>query len=167
MSPEPALLFTMHDDLPQEDHRIVDAGLTAHNDASAPLHEVRPLACFARLDTGQVIGGGVGRTWGLCCELQQLWVQPAHRGRGIGARLVQEFERRALQRGCRTIYLETFSFQAPVFYQELGYQVRLELHGYAEAISKYIMVRELREEPRTTSDSLAASPSQFTSVVKS
>jgi GNAT superfamily N-acetyltransferase len=141
MTDATALSYTSHDTLPPE-AAIVDDGLGSYNEASAPLHEVRPLATFARLPSGEVVGGAVGRTWGTCCELRQLWVDPAHRRRGVGARLVREFECRARARGCRTFYLETFSFQAPSLYRSLGYEVRLELTGFGAGIVKYTMVRE-------------------------
>ena len=70
-----ALELTVHDEPDAADSRVVDQGLDDHNNASAPLHEVRPLACFVRDAAGAVIGGAVGRTWGACAELQQLWVQ--------------------------------------------------------------------------------------------
>ena len=133
--------ITVHDEIPDDAAEIVDAGLDASNLAAAPLHQVQPLSCFARTDAG-VIGGAVGRTWNACCELQQLWVAPAHRKRGIGADLVRAFEQRAAARGCRTFYLETFSFQAPALYTSLGYVVRHELRGFAPGIAKYLMVRE-------------------------
>jgi GNAT superfamily N-acetyltransferase len=60
--------------------------------------------------TGRVVGGAVGRWWGECCELQQLWVEPSYRRRGIGTQLIQAFEARAREHGCSTFYLETFSF---------------------------------------------------------
>ncbi|MES3013788.1 MAG: GNAT family N-acetyltransferase [Pseudomonadota bacterium] len=135
------LQITVHDDVPVEDGGRVDAGLDASNLAAAPLHQVQPLSCFARIDGG-VIGGAVGRTWGACAELQQLWVAPAHRRRGLGAELVRAFEQRAAARGCHTFYLETFSFQAPALYTSLGYVVKHELHGFAPGIVKYLMVRE-------------------------
>ena len=134
--------ITVHDDIPREDAAVIDAGLGHSNEAAAPLHEVRPLCSFARDEAGKVIGGAVGRTWGSCCELQQLWVDPGHRRLGIGARLVGEFERRAEARGCRTFYLETFSFQAPKFYRSLGYETKSQLHGFGPGIVKYLMVRE-------------------------
>lgn len=136
------LSFSLHDDVPREEGQLVDTGLGTFNDAAAPLHEVRRLSCFARLPSGTAIGAAVGRTWGDCCELQQLWVEPQHRRQGIGARLVREFERHAEGRGCRTFYLETFSFQAPGLYRSLGYEVRLELRGFSPGIVKYTMVRE-------------------------
>jgi GNAT superfamily N-acetyltransferase len=108
---------------------IVDEGLGSSNDLVGPLDQVRPLACFARLPSGRVVGGAVGRTWGSYCELRQLWVEPAHRRHGIGTRLVKEFKRCAEARSCRTFYLETFRFQAPELYRLLGYSAKLELHG--------------------------------------
>ena len=143
-----AISLSLHDELPPE-AALVDAGLGAANEAAAPLHEVRRLACIARTADGTVVGGAVGRTWGECCELQQLWVEPAHRRRGLGAQLVRAFEGRAQQRGCRTFYLDTFSFQAPRLYRSLGYEVRLELRGFGHGIVKYTMVREVTVQPES------------------
>ena len=138
----PALTFTVHDDLPEPARRIVDDGLGDANIAAAPVQDVLPLSSFVHDEQGRVVGGAVGRTWGLCCELQQLWVDPAYRRQGVGARLVKEFEQRAYARGCRTFYLETFSFQAPSLYRSLGYEARLEIPGFAPGIVKYVMFRE-------------------------
>lgn len=135
------------DEIDEDAAAIVDRGLGDFNQSAAPLHQVKPLACFARRPEGTavggVIGGVVGRTWGLCAELQQLWVEPACRRRGIASQLVRAFETKAVERGCRTVYLETFSFQAPALYRALGYAVRLELSGFAPGISKFVMVRDL------------------------
>ncbi len=137
------LSFTSHDDPPAADARVVDEGLEAANFAAAPLHEVRPLACFARLPSGEVVGGAVGRTWGGCGEIQQLWVAESHRHQGIGTRLVREFEAAARGRGCRVCYLETLSFQAPRFYRGLGYLVKHENTVLPHGIVKYLMMRDI------------------------
>lgn len=142
------LSYSVHDALPQPESGIVDTGLGDANDVAAPLHDVVALSSFARDDEGRVVGGAVGRTWGRCCELQQLWVDPEYRRQGIGARLVTEFEQRAITRGCRIFYLETFSFQAPSLYRSLGYSVRLEIAGFAPGIVKYFMVREVADAGR-------------------
>ena len=143
MSVDADWTFSVHDDVPGADADVVDAGLGVANDAAAPLHEVRRLAAFVRASDGTLIGGAVGRTWGTCCELQQLWVDAAWRRRGLGACLVRAFEQRAQQRGCVTFYLETFSFQAPSLYRGLGYVERLAIDGFAPGIRKFTMVREL------------------------
>jgi GNAT superfamily N-acetyltransferase len=145
MNDDAGWTLTLHEDgeVPAADARIVDAGLGVANEAAAPLHQVRRLASFARACDGTVIGGAIGRTWGSCCELQQLWVEPTWRRQGLGARLVRAFEALAQQRGCRTYYLETFSFQAPRLYEALGYRTQLAIDGFAPGISKFVMVREL------------------------
>lgn len=135
--------LTTHDEPPPADVAAVDQGLGDANATAAPLQEVRPLACFARDAAGTVIGGAVGRTWGECAELQQLWVDPSHRGRGLATVLVRRFEQQALARGCRRCYLDTFSFQAPGLYRGLGYASQMQIEGFAPGIVKYTMLREL------------------------
>ena len=139
----PELTLTVHDGLPPDETRLVDEGLGASNDAAAPLHEVRPLSCFVRTPDGAVVGGAVGRRWGRCCELQQLWVAPGSRRRGIGARLVRAFERQAYSHGCTVAYLETFNFQAPSLYRSLGYAVVHTHAVYPHGIERHLMVRTL------------------------
>ena len=141
-----SLHFTVHDDDASAEAAVVDAGLGAANEEAAPLRDVRPLAVFAREPAGAVVGGAVGRTWGQCCELKQLWVAMSYRGQGVGSELLRAFERRAVERRCRQAYLDTFSFQARPFYEALGYKVVLEIGGFDVGISKYTMIRNLSPE---------------------
>jgi GNAT superfamily N-acetyltransferase len=135
--------FETLDDRAAGETAIIDAGLKASNRAAAPLNDVRPMTCIARGPSGGVVGGAMGRTWGECAELQQLWVAPEHRRNGIGTQLVKLFEDRARVRGCRTLYLTTFSFQAPALYRSLGYRPAAEVRGFPGGIVKYLMVRTL------------------------
>jgi ribosomal protein S18 acetylase RimI-like enzyme len=133
--------ISVHDEYPPEECAFIDDGLGTSNEAVAPLHEVKPLSCFARSETGEVIGGAIGRSWGDCCELQQLWVAPAHRHKGIATQLIGAFEAHAQCRGCTSFYLETFTFQAPALYESLGYAIAYEHNVYPHGIVKYVMVK--------------------------
>jgi ribosomal protein S18 acetylase RimI-like enzyme len=135
----PALAFSTTDTPPEHAVQAVDAGLELHNQAAAPLTDVKPLAAFASDPAGRVVGGAIGRTWGRCCELLQLWVAAEHRTEGVGSRLVRDFEARGRQRGCDVYYLTTLSFQAPDFYRKHGYTVLAEISGYPRGITKYLM----------------------------
>lgn len=143
MSRQDPIQIEVTDSLPPDVLSTISAGLGAYNDAAAPLHQVRALACVAKDEAGEVIAGLLGRTWGECCEIQELWVREDRRGRGIGTRLVREFEASAKQRGCRLSYLETLSFQAPRFYLALGYEIGLRLAGFPQGIEKFVMTRRL------------------------
>lgn len=135
----PELAYSSADVLPAECVRTVDAGLDDYNRSAAPIEGVRPLASFATEPSGRVVGGAVGRTWGACCELLQLWVEPAYRASGVGSTLLREFEARAASRGCSVFYLTTLSFQAPAFYRKHGYGALAEISGYPNGIVKYLM----------------------------
>jgi ribosomal protein S18 acetylase RimI-like enzyme len=135
----PDLVFSTSDMPPEDSLRVVDAGLEAHNCAVAPLADVSPMAAFAADSSGKVIGGAIGRTWGRCCELLQLWVTSEHRASGVGSRLLREFEAYARGRGCNVFYLTTLSFQAPDFYRKHGYEVLAQIDGYPNDIVKYLM----------------------------
>ncbi len=135
--------LSVHHTVNDEVWSTINAGLGDFNASAAPLDEVHPLACCARSPAGEIIGGVIGRTWGTCCEMLQLWVAEGQRHQGIGSALVTQFHDQGEARGCRSFYLDTFSFQAPEFYRKLGYEVRLELRGYTHDIVKYIMIREI------------------------
>lgn len=137
---------------PADVTRQVAEGLESSNAAAAPLEDVRPLACFVRDDEGAPLGGVLGRTWGACAEIQQLWVASRVRGQGLGGCLVGAFEEAALARGCTTYYLETFSFQAPEFYRSLGYETLSRIEGFAPGIVKYMMIRHARTAATAESD---------------
>ena len=135
--------ISVHSPAPAEAIATVDAGLDEYNIAGAPLDDVRSLHVIAQTPNGSVIGGAIGRTWGQCCELQQLWVSPELRSKGIGSRLMDAFEQEAQNRACLLVYLDTFSFQAPVFYQARGYREVLRTTGFTGGVAKLTMHKDL------------------------
>ena len=134
-----ALSFSTTDTPTRADLDVVDAGLDAHGEGAAALDGVRQLAGFATDADGRVVGGAVGRTWGRCCELLELWVDAPCRKVGVGSRLLRDFEAGARSRGCDVFYLTTMTFQAPDFYRRHGYGVLAQIEGYPDGIVKYLM----------------------------
>jgi ribosomal protein S18 acetylase RimI-like enzyme len=123
---------------------LIDTGIGDYNDAAEPrLGDVRHLSCFVRDADGRAFAGAVGRTWGENAELQQIWLPKHLRDHGIGAMLLSAFENAARSRGCALIYLETWTFQARGFYEKKGYEIALELSGYAPGLSKFTMTKRL------------------------
>ena len=58
-------------------------------------------------------------------EMKRVFINPTHRGQRLGEKLLAELETAALQRGCRTLQLETGIHQhaAICLYQRCGYEV--------------------------------------------
>jgi len=80
------------------------------------------LAIFVR-DAGTVVAGISGWTWGDCCELQNLWVDPSLRRHGLAAQLIAAAEAEAAARGCSQTVHFTYDFQAQAHYERSGYEL--------------------------------------------
>jgi ribosomal protein S18 acetylase RimI-like enzyme len=107
----------------EEDIRLLEAGLERFNRA-APLGADRtkvPLAVWLRRK-GRLLGGAYGDTHYGWLYLSMLWIDETQRGRGWGRRLIERFEAEAVTRGCRASWVDTYGFQAPGFYEKLGYR---------------------------------------------
>lgn len=130
-------------DAGEADAAWVDDRLHRYNLASAPIDAVRTLHVMLRDAAGAQLGGAVGRTWGACCELQQIAVEESARGQGVGRAVMAAVEAEARARGCRLIYLDTFSFQAATFYERLGYRRAHAIEGFAPGIVKFLYEKRL------------------------
>ena len=116
------------DDKPADaDVEVLPSGLEAFNESRWPGHQRwRPLAVFAR-EGERIAGGLAGETYSGWLFIKYVWVNGALRGRGIGRELRRAAEGRAVERGCHSAWVDTFSFQAPGFYPKLGYEPFVEI----------------------------------------
>ena len=117
--PEP---FAILEDPDWPDVRFLEDRLYEYNVASTGISDGRLLAIFLRDDHRNIIAGLYGWTWGGCCEVKTLWVHAGLRGKGLGTRLMVAAEQEARQRGATQMILNTHSFQAPGFYERLGFE---------------------------------------------
>ncbi|MEN8139240.1 MAG: GNAT family N-acetyltransferase [Bacteroidota bacterium] len=82
----------------------------------------KPLEIVLRDNDNEIIGGLFGRSLWETLEIKTLAVNPENRNMGLGKRLLDEAEKEAIRRSCRYITLDTFSFQAPEFYEKNGFE---------------------------------------------
>ena len=118
----PGYQLAVEDDPAEADVEVLPNGLEAFNERRWPHHPPwRPLAVFIRND-GEVVAGLAGETYCGWLFIKYLWVSEDLRWRGVGRELMARAEARARDRGCHSAWVDTFSFQAPGFYQKLGYE---------------------------------------------
>jgi GNAT superfamily N-acetyltransferase len=104
------------------DEAVIDNGLAAFNAAYSDYHDKRPLAALARdKATGQTLGGILGRTSLGLLFIDLVYLPETLRGQDLGSRMMDMVEREAARRGCRSATLMTITYQAPKFYERLGW----------------------------------------------
>jgi GNAT superfamily N-acetyltransferase len=84
--------------------------------------QIEPLAILLHDHAGQVVGGLWGRVVYAWLVVEMLFVPAALRGRGLGAALMQAAESAARSRNCVGLQLTRLDFQAPAFYERLGFE---------------------------------------------
>ena len=70
-------------------------------------------------------------------------VTEALRGCWYGHQLLEAIEQEARQRGAMHAYLDTFSFQAPEFYEKHGYEVFGVLHDFPPGQERIYLTKKL------------------------
>ena len=135
-------MIEVGDIIHQDDLQQIIAGLNEANVGRVPPDDKRPLSILWR-ENGRLLGGLTGHThWGWL-YIKLLWVAPQQRGSGLGRQLMLAAEREAQQRGCHTAFVNTFSFQAPTFYQKLGYTIWGQLEEYPAGHQRIYLQKKL------------------------
>lgn len=110
----------------QEDRDYIRKKVIEHNAGKVPeevKHPVKNVSYLLRDENENILGGITGTIFWRHLHIDFLWVDQSLRGQGYGEKLLQSIEEIAITNQCRLIQLDTFSFQAPEFYQKYGYEV--------------------------------------------
>jgi GNAT superfamily N-acetyltransferase len=134
---EPVLTVT--DTIEPRTREVIRQGLRDFNRARSGIADRRDLAVLVEdPETGETVGGLVGRTSRGMLFVEVFFLPEKLRGGGLGSRVLALAEEEARQRGCTVAVLITLSFQAPGFYEKQGYQ------AFGEIESRFFMTKALR-----------------------
>jgi GNAT superfamily N-acetyltransferase len=135
-----------------QDVEYLEDRVYEHNAGVTGIADGQLLAFLVRDDSGRIVAGICGNTWGGGCEIRQFWVEESQRRRGLGTRLFQAAEQEARRRGCTQMLLMTFSFQAPAFYARNGFEVLATIADHPRGHRNFLMRRRLeRADPSSGS----------------
>lgn len=109
----------------KEGEKVIDK-LVAYNLSKVPSKQKEDFIYINKVirdSKGEIIAGILSKMycWN-CLYIDTLFVDEKYRGKGLGARLLNEVENLAIQKGCELIHLDTFDFQAKDFYLKYGYE---------------------------------------------
>lgn len=103
----------------------------------------KPLEIIVRNEQGEIIGGLYGRSIWETLEIKTFAVKQENRKAGLGRKLILEVEAEAKRRNCRFVSLDTFSFQAPGFYEKLGFEKIGTETDFPKGFEKYYYRKKL------------------------
>jgi ribosomal protein S18 acetylase RimI-like enzyme len=104
-------------------NQLVAFNLTHTTALPIEQHDPLPLHLYLLDPASTLLGGLIGRTHTIPMwfEISMIWVDERSCHAGLGRQLMERAEREACQRGCHYARVTTSDFQAPAFYEKLGY----------------------------------------------
>ena len=112
------------------------AELLRYNEAHAGPRNAERFVLAVRAPGGALLGGLAAMYGWNGMFVDYLWVHESLRGRGIGTELLRQAESALRERGGEIVFLSTYSFQAPAFYEKLGYTAFGTLEGMPPGASR-------------------------------
>ena len=131
------------DCIKKQDEDLIFQGLLEYNLAKIEDKDLKDLGIYMEGEAGEKIGGLIGNTHGNWLCVKYLWVKKEYRGQNIGSSILQQAEDVAKSRGCKFVFLDTFSFQAPEFYKKHGYEEVFVLKEYPISGKRYYLTNVL------------------------
>ena len=131
------------DEIKEQDQRAIYEGLLQYNLERLEDKSPKDLGVYARDEAGNIVAGLIGNTHGKWLAVKFLWVSESLRGRNIGSKILKQAEETAKRRGCKYAFLDTFSFQAPLFYRKHGYREVFALEDYPLTGKRYYFTKSL------------------------
>ena len=135
--------FRITDDGKQGDIDEIYDMLKLYNLSNREKSENIPLGIYYEEETGKKLAGLTGETFGKWLCINYLFVAENLRNQGIGSMLITSAENEAQKRGCKYAFVDTFSFQAPEFYEKLGYKCVFTLTEYPYTGKRHYYIKEL------------------------
>ena len=128
-----------------ESQKVQEIGnlIRSYNRSKREAAESEPLNLYVEDDSGELLAGLVAETFGNWLEIEYLFVKEDLRGQGIGSQLLQQAEIEAKKRNCRYVFVNTYQFQAPAFYQKHGYKEVFRLQDYPYIGQRYYYQKDL------------------------
>ncbi len=127
----------------------ISAAIDVYNDSRTGRPEpAERVAVLLRGPDGATLGGAWCALYYDWLHVDLLHLPEAARGQGFGTRVMRAVERAAVRRGCRGVWLDTATFQAPGFYRGLGFTPIGAIADYQQGHDRmWLLKRDIVDGP--------------------
>ncbi len=126
-----------------KDYKVITNGMLLYHDKKGHRRTSEVINIFLKDDKKKVYAGAVATVLWNGIEINSLWVDESLRDKGFGKKLVEMIEDEGKKRNCTICYTNTFTWQAPEFYEKLGYKVYGELKNFPPGNSLTYFYKQL------------------------
>lgn len=120
------------------------SGFREHSIEMTGFDGKNPSESFIALEEGKMAGVVVVENFWNALHVKYVFVDKNHRGKGLASKLLKEALEYGKRQKCEFAFVETMSFQAPDFYQKMGFKIDFSRPGYAGGASMYYLSLKLR-----------------------
>jgi len=123
--------------------QFLDDKVYEYNSSTINKYEGALFTKIIRDQNSNIIAGISGWTWALVSEITLLWVKEENIKNGLRKMLLKATEDEIIKKGCTTIVLRSYSFQAPLFYEKNGYKTLYILDDFPNGYKHYNLVKRI------------------------
>jgi ribosomal protein S18 acetylase RimI-like enzyme len=124
-------------------------GFSRHAIACVGCDEKFDAVSFVASNKGAFVGAVVVELFWGALHVKYVYVEEEYRGQGIGKYLMELAISYAKNCNCPFAFVETMSFQALEFYQNMGFTLEFTRTGYKHGTSFHYLRMNLQTEPTT------------------
>jgi ribosomal protein S18 acetylase RimI-like enzyme len=118
-----------HIDACPRTQKFIDEGFYSHETGETGV--TRILFCLtAHDDMDKLLAAAKGHSCAGALYIKEIIVKQGQRGKGIGRAMMDDIIALAKERNCQTIWVDTLAYQAPAFYEKLGFRESGRVTGY-------------------------------------
>ncbi len=137
--------FEYQDVVNANDVLILSAGKSRDAYLKKKMDPLKFFGIFIKNKAGEVLGGITFYTYYGCLHIDMLYVREELRGQGLGRKLVLDAEKVGLKNGSLFATVSTMDFEAPLFYEKLGYEMEFIREGFQNNSKMYIFRKKISQ----------------------
>lgn len=125
-------LVCKNSELAPEDKKVIIKGMLAYHASCGHIRKGKDdhYSIVIKSKDQKTVGAIVVSFRWHAMHVETLWIDEPLRNKGWGTKLMEEAEKEAVKRKCNLSYTDTLSWQAPGFYEKLGYSLYGKLEDY-------------------------------------